>query len=194
MIERRKLFGGLGNMMFQYAFLYSLLLDGKIPNIYLQSEKFFFKHRGKIKELYGRGIGHIDKVSIHIRRGDYINNPFYVDLTTTDYYQKAIAHFPDDKFLIFCADRQPGSDDTTDKSWAMDFINTLGIGDRSEMFTGDSEIDDMNAMASCKAHIMANSSFSWWASYLGHGKVIAPKDWYSDGRQRTELLRSWTII
>ena len=46
----------------------------------------------------------------------------------------------------------------------------------------------------CKAHIMANSSFSWWTSYLGHGKVIAPKLWYADGRERTKLLTSWTRI
>ena len=85
MVKLRQLFGGLGNAMFQYAYLYGQLEDGVIPNIYLQDEKYFQKHRNKIKRLFGGGIGHIDKVSLHIRRGDYINNPFYVDLTKTDY-------------------------------------------------------------------------------------------------------------
>lgn len=194
MLRTRKLFGGLGNSMFQYAYLFSQLQDGVIPNIYLQSEKYFQHHRNKIKRLFGEGIGHIDKVSIHIRRGDYVNNNFYVDLTKTDYYKNAIAYFPSETFLVFCADRQEGSDDKKDQEWCIRFMDDLGLEGRYDMFFGADEIEDFNAMASCKAHIMANSSFSWWTAYLGHGKVIAPKLWYADGMERTKLLDSWTRI
>lgn len=194
MLKTRKLFGGLGNSMFQYAYLFSQLQDGAIPNIYLQDEKYFQRHRNKIKRLYGEGIGHIDKVSLHIRRGDYVNNPFYVDLTKTNYYENATALFPEENFLVFCADRQEGSDDVQDQKWCINFMDNLGLEGRYEMFFGSDEVEDFNAMASCKAHIMANSSFSWWAAYLGHGKVIAPKEWYTDGRERTKLLTSWQRI
>ena len=194
MQKQRKIAGGLGNWMFQYAYLYAQLQDGAIPNLYLQSEKYFQRHRNKIKRLFGEGIGHIDKVSIHIRRGDYINNNFYVDLTSTDYYKNAVAMFPNETFLVFCADRQEGSDDKKDQEWCIRFMDDLGLEGRYDMFFGADEIEDMNAMASCKAHIMANSSFSWWASYLGHGKVVYSRFWYADGMKRTEPLDSWIRI
>lgn len=190
MVPIRKLFGGLGNSMFQYAYLYSQWRDGKIPDIYVQDEKYFSQYKDEIKKIYGKGIGKIDAVSIHVRRGDYINNPFYTDLTKTDYYERAIALFPDENFLIFCKDRQIGSDDDVDMKWCKNKFK----GDKFEFFESDSEIDDMNAMASCKAHIIANSSFSWWAAYLGGGEVIAPKEWFSDGEERIRLPDNWKRI
>ena len=33
--------------------------------------------------------------------------------------------------------------------------------------------------------IMANSSFSWWASYLGGGKTVAPKTWLDQRDHKT---------
>lgn len=190
MKEPRKIFGGLGNRMFQGAYLISQLHKGLIPDIYLQDEKYFIDVKEDIKKLYGTDLVKSDYISLHIRRGDYINNPFYVDLTQTDYYDKAIAEFPNDKFLVFCADRQEGSNDVQDQEYVMNWLEAK-YGDRFQLFQGFTEIYDMNAMAGCKAHIMANSSFSWWASYIGDGKVIAPKKWFTDGINRITLLNEW---
>mgnify|MGYP002067305379 CR=1 FL=1 len=190
MITPRKLWGGLGNEMFQHAFIYSQMKEGKIPDIYLQDEKYFKEFSDDIKAIYGLGVESINRVSIHVRRGDYVNNSFYVDLNQTDYYDRAIALFPDDKFLVFCADRQEGSDDIGDMEWCKERFQ----GNRFAFFQGKDEIEDMNKMASCKGHIMANSSFSWWASYLGGGKVVAPKEWFTDGVSRITLLDSWIKI
>lgn len=183
----RTLFGGLGNTMFQMAYIYAQVKEGNLPDIYLQDYKYFDKYRDEIKSWYGTDLIKSDYVSLHIRRGDYVNNPFYVDLTTIDYYQKAIAEFPDDKFLIFCADRQNFATDGFDRIFCTRFLREIGLNeDRFKWYfagiSKDSEIDDFNKMAGCKAHIMANSSFSWWASYVGGGKTVSPLQWFSGGR------------
>jgi len=194
MVELRKNFGGLGNRMFQGAYLLAQQAKGEIPDIYLQDEKYFENIKDEIKQLYGQGIQHSDYTSLHIRRGDYVNNPFYVDLTQTDYYDKAIAEFPNSKFLVFCADRQGDSDDIYDQKWVMEWLEAK-YGDRFDLYQGFTEIDDLNAMAGCtQGHIMANSSFSWWASYIGGGVTIAPRAWFTDGVSRIKLLDNWIIL
>lgn len=177
--------GRLGNRMFQYAYLYTQVKEGKIPDVYIQDPKHFEKYAEDIKKLYGQGIGTIPYVSIHMRRGDYVDNPFYVDLTKTDYYEKAIAMFPDKTFLVF-------SDDP-------DYCKNVFIGKQFKIMEMTNEIDDLNLMASCENNIIANSSFSWWAGYLNKNpdkKVVAPsvKNWYTDGIERTFCPPEWIRI
>jgi len=187
----RQQIGGLGNLMFKQAYLYAQVWDGNIPDEYLQDEKYWVKYKDKIKALFGTDLIKSDYVSLHIRRGDYVNNPFYIDLTQTDYYDKAITLFPKEKFLVFCADRQGGSDDVLDQEWVMNWLEAK-YGKRFKLFQGFTEVYDFNAMAGCRGgHIMANSSFSWWASYIGGGKVVAPLQWFKDGVSRITLPEEW---
>ncbi len=172
-----KIFGRLGNRLFQSAYIYSQFKKGLIPDIFVQGETYFEDYKDEIKQLFGQGIGATDMVSIHVRRGDYVNNPFYVDLSKIDYYEKAMALFPDAEFLVF-------SDD-------IEWCKQQFVFDGCEFSEGQSEEEDLKLMASCKGHIMANSSFSWWGSYLGRGKTVAPKEWFTDGIQRTKLLDEW---
>lgn len=192
MIPIRKMFGGFGNSLFQYAYILSQVKKGAIPDIYVQDEKYFENVKDEIRAMYGQGIKEIDRVSIHFRRGDYVGNPFYIDLTTTDYYQKAIAMFPNEKFLVFCADRQ-GGNDKADREWCMDWLQQQDVHGDFLLWEGENEIDDFNAMAGCKAHIMANSSFSWWTAYVGEGRMIAPKQWFASGT-RLNYPSKWEVI
>lgn len=190
MIPYWRIFGRLGNSMFQGAYLYALCRGGVIPDIYLQSEEFFKEYAEEIKKLYGEDIGWIPEVAIHVRRGDYVNNSFYVDLFANGYYERAMALFPDKQFLVF-------SDD-------IEWCKQQEVFKGCSFSEGNDEITDMNLMASCSGNIIANSSFSWWAAYLNpnHGKVVAPKDWYTltsptDGHTRvpsTELPSSWIRV
>ncbi len=191
----RQQIGGLGNLMFKEAFLIGQVLDGTIPDVYVQGEHYWAKHKDIIKRHFSDGIGHVDKVALHIRRGDYVNNGFYVNLWDTDYYRKALEMFPTEQFIVFCKDNQGWDQDKADRQWCRENLTPL-LGDRFELPPKEnSEIDDFNLMASCKSIVMANSSFSWWAAYLGnHDKIVCPKDWFADGIQRTELLSNWTII
>lgn len=179
--------------MFQFAFLYSYAKDHGF-DFYYQDEFFFREHAEAVRSLYSGGIPkRIDRVAIHVRRGgnpdlptepNYADNPFYIDLTSTDYYERAIAMFPKEKFLVF-------SDDI---GWCEHKWGHLANFD----FAQGNQVEDLNNMAACKAQIIANSSFSWWGAWLSprypDNKVIAPKQWFADGVERTILPEHWTRI
>lgn len=191
MVNPDIIFGRLGNRLFQYAFLYAQARELG-TDFYFQDPAYFDKYESEIKQLFGGGIGFLDQVGVHVRRGanpvnpnepKYSENPFYVDLCSTDYYECAMALFPGEKFVIFsddpeyCKQRFKGED-----------IQVMEKGD---------EVEDFNLLASAKHQIIANSSFSWWAAYLNPNPsktVVAPKSWYSDGINRTKLPPSWLRI
>ncbi len=195
MNSARTVIGGLGNLMFKDAYLWAQMRDGNIPDVYVQSEKYWAKYKDEIKQRYGQGIGYIDKVAIHIRRGDYLKaQQFHINLWETEYYRKAIKLFPQEKFLVFCKDNQNHELDAADREWCIENLIPL-LGEDFEMYSHTTETDDLNAMASCKGLIAANSTFSWWAAYIGnHNNIVFPKEWFTDGVQRCEMLDEWIKI
>ena len=179
------IFGRLSNRLFQMAALYAYCRDNNYP-IFVQDEKYFKRYEKEIRQLYGDGIipNSIDRVAIHVRRGKnpinpqepaYSENPFYENLShhlhedmSDNYYVRAMAMFPNEKFLVF----------SDDPEWTF----------KQPMFKGcefmhGTEIEDLNTMANCKHIIGANSSFSWWAAWLCEypGRIcIFPKKWFSN--------------
>jgi hypothetical protein len=194
MIPVRTSIGGIGNLMFKHAYIWAQMRDQAIPDVYVQGKKYWEKYESEIRAMFGAGIEPINMVSLQIRRGDYLSKEdFYVNLGETDYYQEAVEHFPDHKFLVFCYDRQDPKVDKKDREWTVKFLDSF-IPRRYELWEPKSETEDMNTMAGCEHNIMANGSFSWWAAYLNpnpNKKVICPKQWFTDGVQRCELLDEW---
>ena len=186
--------GRLGNRLFQLAYLYAQVKDGTIQDLYLQDEKYFEKYAEDIKQLFGDGIGYLTQVGVHVRRGanpinpaepKYSENPFYVNLSDTAYYERAMAEFPGENFLIF-------SDDP-------EFCKERFKGDNIQVMEMGDEVEDFNLLASCRGIIGANSSWSWWAAYLcphSAKKIVFPsaKNWYSDGVERTKCPKEWIRI
>lgn len=128
-------------------------------------------------------------VSVHVRRGDYVglavNRGRYVCLDR-EYYRAAAARVreiePRAQFHVF-------SDAPADAA-------ELFTGwDGFEVHPGRSQEEDHLLMSSCRHHIIANSTFSWWAAWLGSGigrVTIAPSRWFQAGipesRQTQDLL------
>lgn len=135
---------------------------------------------------YAMGINNTRSVSVHIRRGDYLtpeNQALFGGICTEAYYIEGMRlmreRYPGCSFYLFC----------NDKEWARE--NYAGRGDVTlvDLPHGDeNSIDekmDLDCaefvlMSRCKHHILANSSFSWWASYLSPGPdsfVLVPDRW-----------------
>ena len=117
-------------------------------------------------------------VSLHVRRQDYISNPSVSRLhgaCTKEYYVDALRIMSErltaPHFFIFSDD--PG--------WVRE---NLSLPDRTTIVDhndGNNPHEDLRLMRSCKHHIIANSSFSWWGAWLQPDKrkiVIAPARWF----------------
>lgn len=112
-----------------------------------------------------------NSVGIHIRRGDFTR--VSRDISQKNYYPKAIKvmneYVEDPTYFVF-------SDDI---NWVK---NNLEIKGRkiyiSEM--GFSDYEEFTIMKHCSNHIIANSTFSYWAAYLNRNLrkiVVCPKRW-----------------
>ena len=114
-----------------------------------------------------------ESVSIHVRRGDYLSPTYSGQFLCLgrDYYEKAVdivrEHMSEPKFYIFSEDA-----DFVRKEFAwLENMTAVDIN------SGNDSFRDMQLMARCRANIIANSTFSQWASILnenpGHITVYA---------------------
>ena len=163
--------------MFQLAYIYAKARKGEIPDIYLQDEKYFAEYKDELRAIFGEGVEPVDMVSIHVRRTDYVNNSFYVDLMDTNYYERATDLFPGEKFLVF-------SDD-------IEWCKEQPIFKDCVFSEKNDELTDLKLMAGCKAHIIANSSYSWWAAYISGNQTVVPSKWFTDDVERISLPKAW---
>jgi len=162
-------------------------LDGYYLEGYWQSEKYFEDIKEKILKIYSfpefttevqksyaKSIQENNSISVHIRRGDYLNYPYLQNICTNDYYKNAMQYFREKysgkvKFFIF----------TNDFPWAEKYFTepdcVIVRGN-----TGADSFRDMQLMSLCKHNIVANSSFSWWGAWLNRNLdkiVVAPERW-----------------
>lgn len=131
-----------------------------------------------------------DSVGIHIRRGDYLYEPAFMNICDMDYYDRAIKEIlSDDKqhiFYIF----------SNDIHWCNEHISPLLKGHNIVFVNnnvGENSCWDMFLMTHCKDLVIANSSFSWWGAFLNkrNGRVIAPGTWVNREAEYDIWLENW---
>lgn len=170
---------------------------------YFQSYKYFTGVENKIRQFYEFPDEKLDgrneetrsrilakpSVSVHIRRGDYVENRKTQEFhgnCSVEYYKKAINYLLvsiKDFNLVFFSD---------DISWVQNQFKDLPY--EKIFVTGnlnENSWKDMYLMSLCDHNIIANSSFSWWAAWLNKNpekKVVAPKKWFADIDQEQKSL------
>ncbi len=182
--------------------------DGSYLKGYWQSWKYFYdiketiqeqfrvkdEYLGGVKEL-GNSFRDNHTVSVHIRRGDYTSRAAlkYNGLLDGDYFNSALARMKVEhqglevKFF---------SDDI---NWVKTHVRTDLPHEFITGVSSHSAIEDFYLMQQCRHHIIANSSFSWWAAWLNAqpGKlVIAPAKWFATSKNDTSDLfpPEWIIL
>lgn len=130
-------------------------------------------------QRYLEQIQNSESVSVHVRRGDYLEKEeIYGGICTEEYYKSAIGYMDreltEGRFYLF----------SNDPEWVKGWIyENYGDDKRFVIIEGSQEETgylDLFLMSRCKNHIIANSSFSWWGAWLAgsrNKKVIAPAKW-----------------
>jgi hypothetical protein len=164
---------------------------------HFQSWKYFHDYREIILKYFTPNFETndycIDKISIHVRRGDYTALSHIHPNLGIEYYKKAMDEFPNDQFIVF-------SDD-------LPFVTTCGWFEGDRFIFKAEETPELlgfvNApmdllhliyMSKCKAHIIANSSFSWWAAYLSGNKTICPSRWVEFEERNDRIVPGWIAL
>ena len=133
-------------------------------------------------------IANTQSVSLHVRRGDYINdtkNTSVMAVCSVNYYQDAIKYIKDrfEQPVLYIF-----SDDIT---WVKEHLSTELPCVYIDHNNGLESYRDMQLMSLCKHHIIANSSFSWWGAWLNPSAdkvVIAPKKWFVNKNNIDDLI------
>lgn len=171
---------------------------------YFQSEKYFahisdvirkeFTFRGPIDSRNQRIADKMrseNSVSLHVRRGDYLS--IGANVCGPEYYEKAIkiieGKYPNPSLFVF-------SDDI---KWVIENIRSSNRIQYIDHNQGKDSFKDMFLMSQCKHNVIANSSFSWWGSWLNQNSdkiTVAPLNWYSENNSpRNDIYgKDWIII
>jgi hypothetical protein len=158
---------------------------------YWQSQKYFEESREVVRTLIVSKLkANLNKKYgvIHIRRGDFMNDPHtrsFHGLLGVHYYMKACRLIPRDVKAVYLI-----SDDVIE-------ANKIGIElSRSfpelefSLYEGaPSEIDCLSLMAKSDFIVTANSSFSWWGSWISTASfIVAPRNYFTQEISRLNNL------
>ncbi len=172
---------------FHYDPQFEALPAGSYLGGYWQSYRYFAQYQDELQDLLSLSPAILENhqdlltsiqqsisVAIHVRRGDYLhktNTQIYSECSI-NYYKAAIrkmqACLGQPHFYLF----------SNCPEWVEQEFQWLEL--KTHVST-DSALADFGLMSAAQHHIIANSSFSWWAAWLATHEaqqVIAPKPWF----------------
>jgi hypothetical protein len=156
----------------------------------LQDFQFSTKMLSKRTKQVSLDIVNCNSVSLHVRRGDYLNGYYFNTLGKVcglDYYKRAVEYLKEKlenpHFFVF-------SDDPEYVAENLQIKNATYI----DFNIGDDSWQDMYLMSQCNHNIIANSTFSWWGAWLNENPqkiVVAPNRWFANMENDEIVLPEW---
>lgn len=144
---------------------------------------------------FAEQIGQENAISLHVRRGDYVNNSktnATHGVCSLDYYRDAIRYISSrvehPYYFIF----------SDDMAWVKSNLKMDMPHQYIDHNKGADSYNDMRLMSLCRHHIIANSSFSWWGAWLNPDPrkiVVAPRKWFVNGNDVSDLFpQGWVKL
>ena len=138
-------------------------------------------------------------IAVHIRLGDYASDPtarHAHGLSEMTYFVDAVRVLQSkrdyDNIVIYSDEAQTAY---------AEFVNVFGTSSIPiTVSSGTNEYEDLAGISSSKGIVISNSTFSWWAAWIGthlrNSTVIAPRPWFSKPSAADEhlLLESWIVL
>lgn len=169
---------------------------------YFQSEKYFRKYKDiilreltpktpllKKNELIYKNICESESVCVSVRLGNDFRKNDILNVCQIQYFLGAMDYLrtqlKNPKFYIF-SDKTELLEQYFGKSADVIFENG-----------NDPDYEKLRIMSACKHFVISNSSFSWWAQYMGTYKnkiVIAPNRWYNGVHPCDIYMDSWVLF
>ena len=123
-----------------------------------------------------------NSVLLHVRHGDYVGLLDF-GLCSEEYYEKSMkmiaSKVNNPKFFIFSDDIEGA------KKLKINYPHVFVDFKENTELNGRGNGELLKLMSSCKHFIIANSSLSWWASFLSKNKdkiIITPEPWFQSRR------------
>ena len=137
-----------------------------------------------------------ESVAVHVRRGDLASNAHYAATIGTlgpDYYREALERLrerlPVARVYLF----------SDDPAWCEQHVPKVFPTETVSGRITRSAIEDLTVMKRCRHFVIANSTFGWWAAWLGthpSKQVIAPASFFRQPKawEKDLLPTSWETV
>jgi len=173
------------NKVFGYFQTYKYLDNPEVRNLIdslhlVSGSEWFVK--------YSSEMLHLRTISIHIRRGDYLNAPDAFGILSGDYYISAIKYILENsstkysRVLIFSDEM-----DVAKKLFSnLELSLPVQFAESSE----NSPEETLILMSKSDALVISNSTFSWWAAQIGNKSkfVVCPSKWFRGMSDPEDLI------
>jgi hypothetical protein len=134
-----------------------------------------------------------ESVAVHVRRTDFVGRQEF-DLCGPGYYREAMARLRRDLglpcFFVF----------SDDPAWCRGTFAEEDVEIVEVPGTAQDPLHDLFLMSRARHHIIANSSYSWWAAWLAKRpgqRVLSPDRWFGgdiEAPMADRLCEGWETV
>jgi hypothetical protein len=144
----------------------------------LQPSEWYLKMASDAKEA--------TPIALHLRRGDYVNHLDSIGVLSTEYFLRALDQLldrlgrHDSEVWVFSDSIETVKGELGNLKGNIRFITPP---------TDSSAAENLSLFSMASAHVISNSTFSYWGAMLGSGSmVVAPQKWFSGWEDPLDLI------